>query len=424
MTSKLEEFLECIICDTGAFIKCDRLDKIGKEIYTLTDVIGEIRDKVTREKLNVLPYEIKFREPKAESVLAVSRYAKKTGDFSSLSAVDIRVMALTYQLYTERGGKDIIASKPAKLIAKPSYLNENSKTDLAGFYNGTKGTPANIVATNKTSLISNDHSDSSKPVNTNEELKIESDSFECEKDKIKANVSEKLILQESDSSIDDVNTSGNEASSDTDDEGWITPSNIKQLNGSSDREETSLELPVKVACITTDFAMQNVLIQMGIPIVSVDGYLIRHLRSYALRCHSCLRITNDTSKQYCPSCGNKTLLKVTVNTDDKGNRQYFLVKNKRINTRGMKYPLPLPKGGRFSNNPILSEDQGTNRLQKPLSQRKKLNVFDPDYIARSSPFLINDVHSRAAKLQFQGAGHQKSRRKNPNEVVKKGKRKK
>ncbi|EDV29769.1 uncharacterized protein TRIADDRAFT_4055, partial [Trichoplax adhaerens] len=380
MTSKLEELLECIICDTGAFIKCDRLDKIGKEIYTLTDVIGEIRDKVTREKLNVLPYEIKFREPKAESVLAVSRYAKKTGDFSSLSAVDIRVMALTYQLYTERGGKDIIASKPAKLIAKPSYLNENK-------------------------------------------LKIESDSFECEKDKIKANVSEKLILQESDSSIDDVNTSGNEASSDTDDEGWITPSNIKQLNGSSDREETSLELPVKVACITTDFAMQNVLIQMGIPIVSVDGYLIRHLRSYALRCHSCLRITNDTSKQYCPSCGNKTLLKVTVNTDDKGNRQYFLVKNKRINTRGMKYPLPLPKGGRFSNNPILSEDQGTNRLQKPLSQRKKLNVFDPDYIARSSPFLINDVHSRAAKLQFQGAGHQKSRRKNPNEVVKKGKRK-
>lgn len=66
----LEGLLDCIICDTGAFIKCDRFDKIGKEVYTIRDVIGEIRDKVTRDKLNVLPYELKFREPTADSVLA------------------------------------------------------------------------------------------------------------------------------------------------------------------------------------------------------------------------------------------------------------------------------------------------------------------------------------------------------------------
>ena len=84
----------------------------------------------------------------------------------------------------------------------------------------------------------------------------------------------------------------------------------------------------------------------------------------------------------------------------------------------------MPKGGRFSNNPLLSEDQCTNRPRKPLSQRAKLNVFDPNYVARSSPFLMNDVHSRAAKLQFQGAGYQKARRTNPNEVSRKGKRRK
>ena len=94
--------------------------------------------------------------------------------------------------------------------------------------------------------------------------------------------------------------------------GWITPSNIKSVkakaldNGASDNIE-SVQETLPVACITTDFSMQvelsidnlgsalfslclflqNVLIQMGIPLLSVDGLLIRTARSYVLKCRAC-----------------------------------------------------------------------------------------------------------------------------------------
>ncbi len=91
--------------------------------------------------------------------------------------------------------------------------------------------------------------------------------------------------------------------------GWITPSNVKIVkskaldNGASDNSETIHET-LPVACITTDFSMQvyisisyfnlaltfslkNVLIQMGIPVLSVDGLLIRTARSYVLKCRVC-----------------------------------------------------------------------------------------------------------------------------------------
>lgn len=74
-------------------------------------------------------------------------------------------------------------------------------------------------------------------------------------------------------------------------------------NVGSDNIET-LDGNLPVACITTDFAMQvktlidnrtipiayllkNVLIQLGIPVLSVDGLLIRTARSYVLKCRVC-----------------------------------------------------------------------------------------------------------------------------------------
>ena len=39
----------------------------------------------------ILPYELKFRDPSAKSISAVSKAAKESGDFASLSAVDLQV---------------------------------------------------------------------------------------------------------------------------------------------------------------------------------------------------------------------------------------------------------------------------------------------------------------------------------------------
>lgn len=41
---------------------------IGKNIYTLREVVREIRDRATRRRLAVLPYELRFKEPFPEYV--------------------------------------------------------------------------------------------------------------------------------------------------------------------------------------------------------------------------------------------------------------------------------------------------------------------------------------------------------------------
>lgn len=46
----------------------------------------------------------------------VSEFAKLTGDFRSLSAVDLRVLALTYQLEKEHCGIDHIKKRPTKQV--------------------------------------------------------------------------------------------------------------------------------------------------------------------------------------------------------------------------------------------------------------------------------------------------------------------
>lgn len=42
----------------------------------------------------------------------VTNYAKKTGDYAFLSAVDLRLLALTYQLYQENVGIENLNLEP------------------------------------------------------------------------------------------------------------------------------------------------------------------------------------------------------------------------------------------------------------------------------------------------------------------------
>ena len=51
------------------------------------------------------------------SFFAVTEFAKKTGDYGSLSAVDIRVMALTFQIEKENVGLDHIKTAPEKKVS-------------------------------------------------------------------------------------------------------------------------------------------------------------------------------------------------------------------------------------------------------------------------------------------------------------------
>lgn len=91
--------------------------------------------------------------------------------------------------------------------------------------------------------------------------------------------------------------------SDSDAGEWITPENIKEhkakalgLNPaqvtdataeSKDAEET--DAPRGCACLTGDYAMQNVLMQMGVTALGPDGLQVKQVRTWVLRCHACFK---------------------------------------------------------------------------------------------------------------------------------------
>ena len=46
------------------------------------------------------------------------------------------------------------------------------------------------------------------------------------------------------------------------------------------------------------FLFQNVLIQMGLNVISVDGMLIKRVKSYVLRCFSCMKYVFEYHLKY------------------------------------------------------------------------------------------------------------------------------
>lgn len=100
---------------------------------------------------------------------------------------------------------------------------------------------------------------------------------------------------------DDANEPIFDDPSDSDDgEGeWITPANValhksRALHLLPDEDKRSgkgrkQEETVAVGCMTADFAMQNVILQMGLSLVGVEGKRIQRVKNWVLRCHACFK---------------------------------------------------------------------------------------------------------------------------------------
>ena len=143
----------------------------------------------------------------------------------------------------------------------------------------------------------------------------------------------------------------------------------RQLNSSATSESS-------VVCITHDFAMQNILLQMGIRLLSLSGNTIRSVRYWIKKCHACFAYTSDMNRQFCEQCGHHTMIRVNVAlekiseqdnyfTDDQGLVvDGFKVRMwhgwRHLNTRGTVYSIPTPQGGRHSKPLKLAEAQMDN----------------------------------------------------------------
>lgn len=380
---------------------------IGKNIYTIREVVREIRDKATRRRLAVLPYELRFKEPFPEYVRLVTEFSKKTGDYPSLSATDIQVLALTYQLEAEFVGVSHLKKEPEKVKVSSSIQHPETPLHISGFH-----LPSKSKALQETV-------DHGPPADGSENLEFSSFMFWRNPLPNIDHELQQLLIDGREEEEGEEEEEDELEDSDDDGGGWITPSNIKQIQHES--EQCDIPKDVQVGCVTTDFAMQNVLLQMGLHVLAVNGMLVREARSYILRCHGCFKTTSDMNRVFCGHCGNKTLKKVSVTINDDGTLHMHFSRNPKVlNPRGLRYSLPTPKGGKYAVNPHLTEDQRFPQLRLSHKARQKTNVFAPDYIAGVSPFAENDISSRSAILQVRdsmlGAGR---RRLNPNASRKK-----
>jgi uncharacterized membrane protein YqaE (UPF0057 family) len=101
------------VVDSAPFIN-QELNIFAKNIITIKEVLNEIKDKKAREF--ILNHDIKTQIPSEESIKHIIQFAKKTGDFASLSLTDIKVLALTLQLEWEIKGRDHLRKDPVGVL--------------------------------------------------------------------------------------------------------------------------------------------------------------------------------------------------------------------------------------------------------------------------------------------------------------------
>ncbi|XP_075045214.1 RNA-binding protein NOB1 [Mixophyes fleayi] len=252
-----------VVADAGAFIRNAVLQEIGTHIYTVREVVTEIRDKATRRRLAVLPYQLIFREPRAEHIQLVTEFAKKTGDYASLSANDIKILALTYQLEVEHVGVEHIRTEPPlKVSVSTTARHPEAPVNVAGFHlpskpaGKTEGVPR-TPATEKNNDSANQEFDSflfwRNPLPN-----IEDDLLELMNAQLVSVTSSPEQVPPAAPVPDNQGNAAEESSGEEEESedggGWITPSNLKQIQQDVGTREAPVN--VVVGCLTTDFAMQ------------------------------------------------------------------------------------------------------------------------------------------------------------------------
>ena len=375
------------IVDTSALIKAplDEICKFSETLYTVEDVLKELRDTKTKHKLAFVPNYLKVLTPSENSYNFVCEFSRKAGCYQALSVADLRVMALTHQLYVETCGSEGLKSEPTSRV----LVSEKKKPDMS--------------------------SDSAEIIKHKDDAKIPG--FY-----VPGNVAEKEDVSEISATIMAENDNSEEQNSDEseedDDSGWITKDNLRDAQRKMERlhcKEEETNGRDEVACVTLDYTMQRVLQQIGITIMSVDGVKLSNLKSYVLRCYACMAKTPNVSKVFCPECGLKTLKRLFYSIDDNGEIIYHFSKNYVHSTRGLKYHVPRPQGGKHGQNPWVAEDQRFPLNQAPKKNRTKNMPLDPDYIATTGPFTTRDTHSRYFNVRLGSQQTFKWMQKNPNE---------
>lgn len=352
----------------------------AETFYTAPTVLHEIKDAKSRKNLEIWQSlgTLKVKHPSAASIKRVSDFAKLTGDYSVLSANDIHIIALAYELETELNKGDWrLRKRPGEALkhetkeeTRPKETIEQTQDPTAE--SDTAETPVKknkkktrrggkkqrekreAAAKSQETTAEHQPTESQEPANEEQEQPILVDE-----------VSPDVPGEEEVETATEAKNDEEEEGFLSDEDGeWITPDNLTEAIIKDSGEDTtggegvvsenntasSLELPQnQVALATGDFAVQNVSLQLNLNLMNfMSGLRIKKLRNYMLRCHACFQLLpmpkDGKAKHFCPSCGGSgTVLRCAVSVDYvTGKVTPHLKANFQWNNRGNRYSLPSP----------------------------------------------------------------------------------
>ena len=462
-----------VVVDANAIVKGLRLERLAEEAVTIPEVLKEIKDRQARHTLATLPFELHVRDPDAESIQAVRRFARLTGDLGALSDPDIRCIALHYMLEREAHGLSAVRTEPPPLVLskhkhskgnkQPGWDYVEDESEWAELDAMNLEAERNTAEVEKRMASATFEPEPEKPQKLPPTAILALEMKErLEKKRLKEKKTKELLAGVGDDGHEKENENENEDSeeSEDDDDGWsqnvsrttrirrakraaqkaeeqervateslekeASTSASEQLvagaektsneetdavekdryeksqqdqdtsaaffrgdlkgeglpdehdetgesSGSESESESDTE-PVEstITSATADYAMQNVLLQMNLKLVTPDGMRISELKRWVLRCHACGTISKETTRVFCSKCGNATLQKVQHTVSPDGAEQFGVRRKHKI--RGTRFSVPAPKGGRKEKAPILREDQ-------LIGMRKVKNKDDTDVFA-------------------------------------------
>jgi RNA-binding protein NOB1 len=208
---------------------------------------------------------------------------------------------------------------------------------------------------------------------------------------------------------------GEDIAAEDDGEGWVNESNVNAMataawgKGGKSVHASKEDDIAAAGCITTDFAMQNVILQIGLKLLAVDGRTIRRLKQWVYKCDACFFISaKNLGTTFCPRCGSNAMKRLSVRVGADGAVQYGYNPYRRISTRGQRYAIAKRKGGRGGQGLVLRADQvkmGTWNV-KAKEKQKLRSQFGEDITGS----LGLDLQKAGGDLQA-GFG-----RRNPNKM--------
>ncbi|OII74023.1 uncharacterized protein cubi_02825 [Cryptosporidium ubiquitum] len=328
-----------IILDTGAILRLGKHDFMDDVLLTVPSVIREVRDKTAIEKMFYLQDRIQVMEPSEQDCGFVKKFSKETGDFGFLSETDFQVIALTLNYHKKH-------DEISKLNRKPKQISFITKAE------------EEVKCEEEINRVDEDlHEVDTETDEQNEQSTEDGEGWETVSGQ-NGGKEESQSENEASKTLEDDVFSG----------GWITKSNITSVMGGL---SSGTQSNFVVACMTTDYSMQNVLLQMGLNLIEIHGLSVKTIKRWGLLCCGCYTYERDTSRKFCGKCGNATLDRVPIKVSSDGTIELDCYR-KKVNLRGTIYSIPKPKRGVKNQEIILAEDQlmmgGRQRL---LNHQKK-----------------------------------------------------